>query len=207
MRSISYRPDPKTAAVPNRDTRVVVSELFSAACTSVTVVGYAVYGGKQVFRSLAERMEQLPDLDVRMYLNVQRKHLDTARPEELLRRFAHRLRTEEWPGARLPQVFLRSPLPSARQYAPRQPSREVHCGGSAHVVHFLREFTSRAQLENIEIGVVIRSHSLAERLEDHLRALARRGALRAARAGQYYASSNSLHSRRSRSRMLESVAA
>lgn len=51
-----------------------MSELFSAASTSVTVVGYAVYGGKQVFRSLAERMEQLPDLDVRMYLDVQRKH-------------------------------------------------------------------------------------------------------------------------------------
>jgi phosphatidylserine/phosphatidylglycerophosphate/cardiolipin synthase-like enzyme len=168
---------PETAAVPNRDTRVVVSELFSAACTSVTLVGYAVYGGKQVFRSLAERMEQLPELDVRMYLDVQRKHLDTTRPEELVRRFAHRFRTEEWPGTRLPRVFYdpRSVLLDNAQRA----SLHAKCIVVDRRTSFISSanFTGPAQLKNIEIGVVIRSRSLAERLEDHFDALARTGAL------------------------------
>jgi phosphatidylserine/phosphatidylglycerophosphate/cardiolipin synthase-like enzyme len=169
---------PETGAVTNRDTRVVVSELFSAARSSVTVIGYAVYGGKQVFRALAERMEQVPDLDVRMYLDVQRRHIDTTRPDELVRRFAHRFRTEEWPGTRVPQIFddPRSVLLDSSQPA----GLHAKCIVVDRHTSFISSanFTGPAQLKNIEISVVIRSGSLAERLDGHFEALARNGALR-----------------------------
>jgi phosphatidylserine/phosphatidylglycerophosphate/cardiolipin synthase-like enzyme len=168
---------PETAAVPNRDTRVVVSELFASARASVIVVGYAVYQGKQVFRALAERMERCPELVVRMFLDIQRAHLDTSMPEELVRRFAHRFRTQEWPGDRMPEVF----------YDPRSVELEAMKRASLHAKCIVVDsatcfvssanFTGAAQLKNIEIGVLIRSNNLAQQLTDHFRALVQSGAL------------------------------
>jgi hypothetical protein len=169
---------PETPAVPNRDTRVVVSELFASARTSVMVVGYAVYQGKQVFRALAERMERCPELVVRMFLDIQRAHLDTSMPEELVRRFAHRFHTQEWPGERMPEVF----------YDPRSLELESAKRASLHAKCIVVDgatcfvssanFTGAAQLKNIEIGVLIRSTSLAQQLTDHFQALIQSGALR-----------------------------
>ncbi|MFN9295812.1 MAG: phospholipase, partial [Planctomyces sp.] len=56
---------PEAPGVSNRDTSVVVRELFAHAQKSVLVVGYAVYQGQQVFESLAKRMEAIPELDVK----------------------------------------------------------------------------------------------------------------------------------------------
>ena len=63
---------PEAPGITNRDTSVVVRELFAHAKNSVLVVGYAVYQGQHVFESLANRMEELPDLDVQFFLNVSR---------------------------------------------------------------------------------------------------------------------------------------
>jgi hypothetical protein len=72
----------------NRDTGVVVRELFANATKSVLIAGYAIYQGQQVFHSLAERMRQLPSLDVTMFLDIQRTSGDTSATGELVRRFA-----------------------------------------------------------------------------------------------------------------------
>jgi len=50
---------PEAPGISNRDTSVVVRELFAHATQSVLVVGYAVYQGRRVFESLARRMEEL----------------------------------------------------------------------------------------------------------------------------------------------------
>ena len=65
---------PEARGVTGRDTSVVVRELFAHAERSVLVVGYAIYQGQQVFRALADRMQDLPQLQVRMFLDVQRLH-------------------------------------------------------------------------------------------------------------------------------------
>ena len=59
---------PEAAGIANRDTAIVVRELFARAERSVLVVGYAIYQGKRVFEALAERMRELPDLEVMMGL-------------------------------------------------------------------------------------------------------------------------------------------
>jgi hypothetical protein len=166
---------PETPAAANRDTRVVVSELFATACTSVLVVGYAVYNGRQVFRALGERMEQLPELDVRMFLDVQRPWRDTTLPEELLRRFARRFKTEEWPGTRLPRVYYD---PRSLALDPKQrASLHAKCIVIDSHTAFISSanFTAPAQLRNIEIGLLVRSRPLAERLAAHFDALAEAG--------------------------------
>ena len=90
----------------NRTTSVVVGELFRNAQQSVLVAGYAVYQGQKVFQALADRMQGSPNLDVRLFLDVQRRQGNTSAPAELVREFAQRFRTSQWPiGRPLPQVF------------------------------------------------------------------------------------------------------
>jgi hypothetical protein len=61
---------PEAPGIVNRDTSVVVRELFQSARESVLIAGYAVYQGHLVFKELAERMDQSPELEVQMFLDV-----------------------------------------------------------------------------------------------------------------------------------------
>src|SRR5205823_14601491 len=74
---------PEARGVTNRDTRVVVRELFANAQLSVLIAGYAVYQGQKVFEALADRMLNNPSLAVRMFLDIQRGPGDTSAPSEL----------------------------------------------------------------------------------------------------------------------------
>src|SRR5262249_54096876 len=69
---------PDVGTTTNRDTRVVVRELFAQAEQSVLVVGYAVYHGQRVFQALADRMQAHPGLTARLLLDVRRTVGDDA---------------------------------------------------------------------------------------------------------------------------------
>ena len=85
---------------------MVVSDLFRQAEETILIAGYAVYQGQKVFHALAQRMVERPALKVRMFLDIQRKPGDTSSPAELVRRFAHRFQSDEWPmGGPTPEVF------------------------------------------------------------------------------------------------------
>ena len=97
---------PEGPGITNRDTSVVLRGLFAQAESSVLVAGYAVYQGQRVFQALADRMQQMPGLRVRMFLDIQRSYGDTTMASLLVRRFAERFRTEQWPADRpLPDVY------------------------------------------------------------------------------------------------------
>jgi hypothetical protein len=97
---------PEAPGLANRDTAVVVRELFAHAKKSVLVVGYAVYQGRSVFEALAHRMEEISDLDVKLFLDIARPNRDTTSSEILVSRFAQRFRETQWPkNCRLPAVF------------------------------------------------------------------------------------------------------
>ncbi|HEY7157947.1 MAG TPA: hypothetical protein VH575_28575, partial [Gemmataceae bacterium] len=89
---------PETPGAANRDTGVVVRELFGAAEEEVLIAGFAVYQGREVFKRLAERMSERLSLRVTFFLDVHREPGDTSLAEEVLRRFALRFQTHEWPG-------------------------------------------------------------------------------------------------------------
>ncbi len=141
------------------------------------IAGYAVYQGRAVFRALAERMDANTDLSVQMFLDVQRSHGDTSAPSEILRRFANRFRTQEWPGTRLPAIY----------YDPRSLDDEASTRTSLHAkcvvvdeqVAFISSanFTEAAQVRNIEVGVLIRLGSFARQLAGHFMGLADRHSL------------------------------
>jgi phosphatidylserine/phosphatidylglycerophosphate/cardiolipin synthase-like enzyme len=163
---------PEAPGVNNRDTAVVVRELFAHAEQSVLVVGYAVFQGQQVFRALADRMVERPNLDVQLFLDIKRGHGDTTADDQLVRRFAHDFRTKMWPADRpLPAVF----------YDPRSLSQDKFKRTALHAkcvvvdrqVVFVSSanFTEAAQERNIEVGLLSRSAALAERVAGHFESL------------------------------------
>lgn len=149
----------------NRTTSVVVGELFRNAQQSVLVAGYAVYQGQKVFQALADRMQETPDLDVRLFLDIQRKQGNTSAAAELVREFEQRFRTKQWPHGRpLPQVF----------YDPRSVTLKPGKSAALHAKCVVIDkfdlfvssanFTEAAQLRNIEIGLRLRSAVVADRI-------------------------------------------
>jgi phosphatidylserine/phosphatidylglycerophosphate/cardiolipin synthase-like enzyme len=156
---------PQVAGNANRDTSVVVSELFRKAEATVMVAGYAVYQGQRVFHSLAERMAERPTLKVRMFLDVQRRPGDTTASPELVRRFAHRFRTVEWPaGKPLPEIYY-----DPRALSPQRIDRAVlHAKcvviDDQDVFVSSANFTEAAQERNVEVGLLLHSVAVAERL-------------------------------------------
>lgn len=168
---------PEAPGISNRDTSVVVRELFAHAQTSVLVIGYAVYQGHRVFEALAKRMEILPDLDVKFFLNIARPDGDTTAAEILVARFKQRFKDTQWPnGCRLPEVFF-----DRRSVAEDQAVRSsLHAKcivvDSSKVFVSSANFTEAAQERNIEVGLMIENAWLANGISEHFRLLLEHGA-------------------------------
>ena len=172
---------PEAGAVTNRDTQVVVQELFRNAERSVLVAGYELYQAEPVFRTLADRMAVEPIPTVRMFLNVKRPFGDTSTDGELIAAFAYRFRTEHWPADRaLPEIYFdpRSLAVDAKRKAVLHAKCIVVDGRTAFVSS--ANFTEAAQERNIEVGVLVRSQIIAERLITFFAALISTGAARRA---------------------------
>ncbi len=165
---------PEAPGIANRDTAVVVRELFAHAKKSVLVVGYAVYQGDSVFEALANRMEELLEIDVKLFLNIARPDNDMTASEILISRFVHRFREHQWPkGCRMPQVYY-DPRSVAEN---KRSSLHAKCVivDSVQVFISSANFTKAAQERNIEVGLKIDSIRLAERLNRHFQLLHEHG--------------------------------
>ncbi len=167
---------PEAPGISNRDTSVVVRELFAHAQNSVLVVGYAVYQGQRVFAKLAQRMEEHPDLDVKLFLNISRPDRDTTASEILISQYTQRFKDSQWPtGCRLPEVY----------YDPRSVDDEKPVRSSLHakcvvvdakqVFVSSANFTEAGQQRNIEVGLSIQSEWLAQRIIRHFKLLHEHG--------------------------------
>jgi len=163
---------PEAPGIVNRDTSVVVREMFRSAKESVLVAGYAVYQGHVVFKELAERMDQIPELQVQMYLDVQRPQHDQSSPTELVRIFAERFVRKEWPGRQLPRLYYDPRSLEVDQT--KRTSLHAKCVVVDKEEAFVSSanFTEAAQTRNIEVGVLLRSQSLARKLTSHFESLA-----------------------------------
>ncbi len=165
-------------AAYNRDTGVVVRDLFGSAEREVLAAGFAVYQGRSIFRRLAERMEERPGLRVRLYLDVRRHAGDAAPADELLRRFADRFFRDEWPGARPPELYCdpRSVDPDAV----KRSSLHAKCGVVDRRAALVTSanFTEAAQVRDIEVGALVNDAGFADRLAGHFEALTDAGLLK-----------------------------
>ncbi|MBI3269057.1 MAG: phospholipase [Planctomycetes bacterium] len=155
-------PEPDGAA--NRDTRVVVDDLFRAARRRVVVSTFVVYQGRDLFRTLAQRMDEVPDLRASIFVNVPRREGDPRSEAEILREFADNFRGSEWSGKRLPEVYYD---PRALDVTPG-PRACLHA--KCVVVDDERafitsaNFTEAAQVRNVEVGLLVADAFLARAL-------------------------------------------
>ena len=146
---------------------MVVQELFREARDSVLIASYALDTGakaKNLFGTLAGRMDAEPDLRVRLFVNIHRKQRDDTADAVLLREFADTFQHDLWPGQRLPETF----------YDPRSLATEGKSRACLHAKCIVIDdqralitsanFTEAAHKRNIEAGTVITDSILARAL-------------------------------------------
>ncbi len=168
---------PEVPGLHARDTRRVYEELLGSALRSVCVSTYAYFDGPKAFDVLARRLDAVPGLQVTLLLNIQRKRGDTTAADHLVRKFADRFWTHEWPGVSRPQVFY-----DPRALDDGAPGGVLHA--KAVVVDDETVYVTSANLteaafdRNIELGLVVRDRTLAASLAAHFYVLIERGLLR-----------------------------
>ena len=170
---------PEAQGVANRDTSVVVRELFGQATETVLISGYRIYQGQEVFRVLGDRMNNVPALKVKMFLDIERKWTDTTRSDQLVLKFVKEFQERHWPrGCRLPEVYFdpRSLEDNAKKKAVLHAKCVVVDQQQAFVSS--ANFTEAAQERNIEVGLLVRSPRIAERITQFFEAMAESGHLR-----------------------------
>jgi len=167
---------PEVTGLHARDTRRVFDELLGSAERSIWASTYAFFDGPHVFHILARRMDAIPALQVTLLLNIQRKRGDTTAAEQLVRKFADRFWSTEWPGSSRPAVFF-----DPRALDPDGPAGVLHA--KAVVVDDEIVFITSANLteaaldRNIELGLLVRDRALAATVSRHFRVLIERGLL------------------------------
>jgi phosphatidylserine/phosphatidylglycerophosphate/cardiolipin synthase-like enzyme len=123
-------------------------------------------------------MDEVPDLRVRIFLNVHRSEWPDSIEQQTLRHFVEAFRTNHWPGQRLPELF----------YDPRSlladPAERASLHAKCVIVDEERafitsaNFTEAAQERNIEAGVLLAIPGIAKALCSQFESLVVRGVLR-----------------------------
>ena len=156
---------PEAGGVANRSTAVVVTDLFRSARQSVLVAGYAIYQGQKIFQALAERMEEHPDLKVRMFLDVPHTRGDTTSIADQVAKFTHTFRASHWPNrALMPHVYCCAQIMESQAGKPGSLHAKCIVVDNEYVFVSSANFTEAAQNRNIEVGLLVRSEVLSERL-------------------------------------------
>lgn len=161
---------PDVPGVHARNTRGAYEELLGNAQSSVWASTYAYFDGPRAFEVLATRMDLQSSLAVHLLLNIQRKRGDTSANDQVVRRFADRFWSTDWPGSARPNVF----------YDPRALDLDGGKGvlhAKAVVVDDEAVFITSANLteaaldHNIELGLLVRDRALAASVTRHFRKL------------------------------------
>jgi len=165
IQSRSRKPDlvwsgPTVRGLHARDTRQVYEELMGSAKRSIWASTYAFFDGPKAFGVLARRMDETPDLQVTLLLNIQRGWGDTTSSEQLVRRFAERFWGTDWPGTAKPSVYY-----EPRALDPEGPGGVLHAKAVVaddEAVYVTSANLTEAALDrNIELGVLIRDRATA----------------------------------------------
>ncbi len=170
---------PEVPGTSSRDTAIVVPELWRGAQRDVLVSTFVVHDVATVFLPLAQRMDELPDLRVRIFLHIGRKVGDTSLDSEFVREFADKFK-RAWPsaprqGSGRPEVY----------YDPRGLSTDPATRATWHAkcvvvddeLAFVTSanFTEWAQERNVEAGVLVRSRHFNAQLRQQFESLLRAG--------------------------------
>jgi len=146
----------------NRDTRVVVREIFESVKKSALIVGYAFVGSDAIFEPLARRMGQDSALTARIIVNI---HPAQGRaPDRVVRQFAGNFVSSSWPFHPRPEIYY---LPDSIEIrGSRRASVHAKLIVADEVTVYLgsANFTTAAFRRNIEVGIRLKDATLGNQL-------------------------------------------
>lgn len=150
---------PEAPGSLNRDTSVVVRELFEEATRSVLIATFVVDAGakaRAIFEPLAVRLDRGDALDVQLVVNVPRPPGDCRDTDAIVNEWRARFCASVWPGRVLPAVYY-----DPRALVTDGPTRA--CMHAKCVVVDERialvtsaNFTEAGQVRNVEVGMLVR---------------------------------------------------
>jgi phosphatidylserine/phosphatidylglycerophosphate/cardiolipin synthase-like enzyme len=171
----------ETPGMESRDTHVVVQELFDRATRSVLISSYALdtdMKGQALFSDLASRMDSIPTLRVRMFLNIKRAFGSQKSDIALIQEFAQIFQQRIWRGNRLPEVF----------YDPRSLSQAKGPKACLHAKCVIVDeqylfvtsanFTEAAHERNLEAGILLNDPTAAKGMKLQFERLVQSGQLK-----------------------------
>ena len=159
-----------------RSTSTVVDQLLRQAKERITLAGFVIVKGDEVFSALAQRMDAEPQLKVTLFLNVPATR--GAPPDASVNWFATEFREQVWPGERVPIVYYdpRSLEADSKRRAVLHAKCVVIDDTRAFVTS--ANFTEAAQARNIEAGVVVEDAAFAKQLRAQFDGLVAAGIVR-----------------------------
>ncbi len=161
---------PEAKGLHSRSTRQVYEELVASAKRSLLISTYAYFKGRKVFKGLADRMDETPDLKVTLLLNIERGKHSTTTAGDLARRFAEQFWKTDWPGEARPSVYY-----DPRSLDPSGAEGVLH--SKAVIADERTLFVTSANLtdaaldRNIETGVLLTDRMMALTALAHFRGL------------------------------------
>ena len=163
----------------HRDTAVVVQDLFRRARRSLLISTYGIYGGRDIFRGLAARMEIEPGIRVRLFLNIDGHVAPADFAADFLRYHWPEMATE---AGRLPDIYYDVRSRALRHESERavMHAKCVVMDGE-EVLVTSANFTEAAQQRNIEVGLLVRSQSVARQVTEFFDGLVSSGCCSALR--------------------------
>lgn len=155
---------PDDVATETRDTGAVARQLFATATRDLLVATYAIDDDSKaaaLLGVLRERMEAVPTLRVRFFVNVHRGFNDDRPEDVLVREYAVWFAQRVWPWERRPEVFY-DRRSVERVNGPRA-CLHAKCvvQDEARTLITSANMTEAAQLRNIEAGVLVSDQAFA----------------------------------------------
>ena len=151
--------------------------MVESAEKDIMLVGYVLHRIKPLFGRIAERMNLVPMLGTKIFIDIPRKHGDTSLSQEIIRRFVADFVNEHWPFHPRPELYYdkrsleNDPLHRSSLHAKCVVvDRRLALITSANL-------TEAAQERNIELGIEIRHEPTAERICRYFEGLVQNGIL------------------------------
>jgi phosphatidylserine/phosphatidylglycerophosphate/cardiolipin synthase-like enzyme len=168
---------PEVAGAPTADTGAAIVGLIQEAQREIVLVTYVLHNTEQIFGEVVQRLNQCPNIAVKLFVHIARPAGDTSLPSEIVRRFAADFRKRHWPWENPPYVYFdpRGLAPSAAERASLHAKCVVVDRCSALITS--ANFTEAARTKNIELGLVTRHPPIAKRIAEHFDALVAAGSL------------------------------
>lgn len=166
-------PDPEKFV--DRDAAVVVMDLFQTVQRSLILSSYVIYNGVDLFAPLHQRMVEMPNLEVSLFVDIPRPHDDSRAAAVLLNEFKAEFRQKHWPWDPMPEVYFDPRSLSTDKAAQATLHAKVVVADGHTTLITSANLTHRGQNRNIEAGVRIESPAFARTVSQQFHGLIEEG--------------------------------